>query len=180
MRPLLFFLLLHSFSLFLFLLSFSYVTMILELLGLKKPAFWRLFTEMTRNFVRLVFKIPNTPYRIYGKDDIYIYFYFNFFFFYFLDEVPNWVPPVCKSVLLSYCIFINISFLIYSGIKMVKHVLLLWNAARVGLTGLFPPLLLLSVRCPKMKRPTIKVHETFSLLVFVPASIVVEAAWPSG
>ena len=42
--------------LFLFLLSSSFVTMILELLGLKKPAFWRLFTQMTANFVRLVFK----------------------------------------------------------------------------------------------------------------------------
>ena len=52
-----FFLLLLSFSsLFLFLLSFSFVTVILELLGPKKPAFWRLFTQMTANFVRLVFK----------------------------------------------------------------------------------------------------------------------------
>ena len=32
------------------------VTVIFELLGLKKPAFWRLFTQMTANFVRLVFK----------------------------------------------------------------------------------------------------------------------------
>ena len=30
--------------------------MILELLGLKKHAFWRFFTQMTANFVRLVFK----------------------------------------------------------------------------------------------------------------------------
>ena len=54
-----FFLLLLSSSslfLFLFLLSSSFVTMILELLGLKKPAFWRLFTQMTANFFRLVFK----------------------------------------------------------------------------------------------------------------------------
>ena len=52
-----FFLLLLSFSsLFLFLLSFSFVSMILELLGLKKHAFWRLFTQTTTNFVRLVFK----------------------------------------------------------------------------------------------------------------------------
>ena len=29
---------------------------ILELLGLKKPSFWRLFTQMTANFLRLVFK----------------------------------------------------------------------------------------------------------------------------
>ena len=43
-------------SLFLFLLSFSFVTVILELLALKKLAFWRLFTQMTANFVRLVFK----------------------------------------------------------------------------------------------------------------------------
>ena len=51
------FLLLLSFSsLFLFLLSFSFVTVILELLGLKKPAFWCLFAQMTANFVRLVFK----------------------------------------------------------------------------------------------------------------------------
>ena len=41
---------------FLFLLSFFFVTMILELLGLKKHAFWRFFTQMTANFVRLVFK----------------------------------------------------------------------------------------------------------------------------
>ena len=40
----------------LLLLSFSFVTVILELLELKKPAFWRLFTQMTANFVRLVFK----------------------------------------------------------------------------------------------------------------------------
>ena len=52
-----FFRLLLSFSsLFLFLFSFSFVTMILELLGLKKHAFWRFFTQMTANFVRLVFK----------------------------------------------------------------------------------------------------------------------------
>ena len=52
-----FLLLLLSFSsLFLFLLFFFFVTMILELLGLKKPAFWRFFTQMTANFVRLVFK----------------------------------------------------------------------------------------------------------------------------
>ena len=42
-------------SLFLFLLSFSFVTVILELFGLKKPSFSRLFTQMTANFVRLVF-----------------------------------------------------------------------------------------------------------------------------
>ena len=52
-----FFPLLLSFrSLFLFLLSFAFVAMILELLGLKKHAFWRLSTQMTKNFVRLVFK----------------------------------------------------------------------------------------------------------------------------
>ena len=58
MQPLLFSLLLldlpvalsFSFS------SFSFVTVILELIGLKKPAFWRLFTQMTANVVRLVFK----------------------------------------------------------------------------------------------------------------------------
>ena len=52
-----FFLLLLSFSsLFLFLLSFSFFTVILELLGLKKPAFWRPFSQMTANFVGLDFK----------------------------------------------------------------------------------------------------------------------------
>ena len=57
MQPLCFslFLLLFS-SLFLFLLSFSFFTVILELLRLKKPAFWHLFTQITANFVRLVFK----------------------------------------------------------------------------------------------------------------------------
>ena len=30
--------------------------MILEFLELKKPTFWRLFSEMTANFVRLVFE----------------------------------------------------------------------------------------------------------------------------
>ena len=50
-------LLLLSFSsLFLFLLSFSFETMILKLLRLKKPAFWLLLTQMTANFPRLVFK----------------------------------------------------------------------------------------------------------------------------
>ena len=39
-----FLLLLSFFLLFLFLLSFSLITVILEILGLKKPAFWRLFT----------------------------------------------------------------------------------------------------------------------------------------
>ena len=43
-------------SLFLFLLSFSFLTVILKLLGLKRPTFWRLLTQMTANFVRLVFK----------------------------------------------------------------------------------------------------------------------------
>ena len=48
-QPLLFFLLLISFSsIFLFLLSFSF--------GLKKPVFWRLFPQMTANVVRLVLK----------------------------------------------------------------------------------------------------------------------------
>ena len=41
---------------FLFLLSFSFVSMILELLGLKKHTFWRFSTQMTATFVRLVFK----------------------------------------------------------------------------------------------------------------------------
>ena len=52
-QPFLFSLLLLFFSsLSLFLLSVSFVTVILELLWLKKPAFWRLFTQMTANFVR--------------------------------------------------------------------------------------------------------------------------------
>ena len=56
-QPLLFSLLLLSFpSLFLFLLWFSFVTMILELLVLTKHAFWGFFTQMTPNFVRLVFE----------------------------------------------------------------------------------------------------------------------------
>ena len=55
-QPLLFSLLHLSFSsLFVFLLSFSFVTVILELFGLTKPYFWRLFTQMTANFVRLGF-----------------------------------------------------------------------------------------------------------------------------
>ena len=37
-------------SSFLFPLSFSFVAVILELLGLKKPVFWRLFTQMTEHF----------------------------------------------------------------------------------------------------------------------------------
>ena len=32
--------------------------MIWKLLGLKKPAFWRLFTQLTANFLRLVYKNP--------------------------------------------------------------------------------------------------------------------------
>ena len=52
-----FFLLLLSFSLFfLFLLSSFFVAVILELLMLKKRAFWCLFTQITANFVTLVFK----------------------------------------------------------------------------------------------------------------------------
>ena len=51
-------LLLSSSPLFLFLLSFSFVGVILELMALKKPAFRRLFTQMTVDFVRLVFKKP--------------------------------------------------------------------------------------------------------------------------
>ena len=43
---------------FFFSLSFSFVTVIWKLLGLKKPAFWRLFTQLTANFLRLVFKNP--------------------------------------------------------------------------------------------------------------------------
>ena len=51
-------LLLSFFSLFLFPLSSSFVNWFSELLGLKKPAFWHLYTQMTvtANFVRLVFK----------------------------------------------------------------------------------------------------------------------------
>ena len=48
--------LLSSSSLFLFFVSFSFVSVILKLIGPKKPAFQRLFTQMTANFVRLVFK----------------------------------------------------------------------------------------------------------------------------
>ena len=52
-----FFHLLLSFSsLFLFLLSFPFVTVILEFFALKKPAFRRLFTQMTADFDRLSFK----------------------------------------------------------------------------------------------------------------------------
>ena len=53
-----FLLLLSFFSLFLFPLSSSFVNWFSELLGLKKPAFWHLCTQMTvtENFVRLVFK----------------------------------------------------------------------------------------------------------------------------
>ena len=43
---------------FFFSLSFSFVTVIWKLLGLKKPAFWSLFTQLTANFLRLVFKNP--------------------------------------------------------------------------------------------------------------------------
>ena len=43
-------LLLSSSSLFLFLLSFSFVRVILELIAHKKPAFWRLFTENDGKF----------------------------------------------------------------------------------------------------------------------------------
>ena len=43
-------------SLFYFLLFFSFVAMILALVGLKERAFWGFLTEMTANFVRLVFK----------------------------------------------------------------------------------------------------------------------------
>ena len=42
-----------------FFFSFSFRSLlyvILELLRLKKPAFWRLFTQMTANFVTLVLK----------------------------------------------------------------------------------------------------------------------------
>ena len=39
-----------------FFLSFSFVGVILELIGFKKPAFWRLFNRMAADFVRLVFK----------------------------------------------------------------------------------------------------------------------------
>ena len=49
-------LLLSFSSLFHFLLYFSFVAVDLELPGLKKPAFRRLFTQITANFVRLVFK----------------------------------------------------------------------------------------------------------------------------
>ena len=45
-----------SSSLFLFLLSFPLVSVILELIGPKKPTFWPFFTRMTTNFTRLVFK----------------------------------------------------------------------------------------------------------------------------
>ena len=43
-------LLLSSSSLFLFLLSFSFVRVILELIAHKKPAFWRLFTQNDGKF----------------------------------------------------------------------------------------------------------------------------------
>ena len=43
-------LLFSSSSLFLFLLSFSFVSVILELIAHKKPAFWRLFTQNDGKF----------------------------------------------------------------------------------------------------------------------------------
>ena len=49
-------LLLSSSSLFLFLLSFSFVSVILELIEPKKLAFWRLLTRLTTNFEKFVFK----------------------------------------------------------------------------------------------------------------------------
>ena len=56
-----------SLRFFFSLLSFSFVTVTLELLGLEKTNLWRLFTQMTTNFVRLVFK----------KLAIYIYIYIS-------------------------------------------------------------------------------------------------------
>ena len=47
-------LLVSSSSLFLLLLSFSFVRVILEQIGLKKPAAWRLSIQMTANFLWLV------------------------------------------------------------------------------------------------------------------------------
>ena len=39
-----------------FILSFSFASVIFELIGRKKPASWRLFTQVAANFVGLVFK----------------------------------------------------------------------------------------------------------------------------
>ena len=41
---------------FLLALSFYLSPFVLELIGFKKPAMWRLFTQMTSNFVRFLFK----------------------------------------------------------------------------------------------------------------------------
>ena len=52
----LFDLLLSSFSLFLFVLSSFFVSVILELIGPRKAVFWHLFTQTTLNFARLISK----------------------------------------------------------------------------------------------------------------------------
>ena len=57
--------------LFLFLLSFFFVTVILELLGLKRLAFWRLFTPMTAIFFLSWFKKK--------KKQLNVYFHFCMF-----------------------------------------------------------------------------------------------------
>ena len=68
-KPLLFFLLLLSLS-SLFLSPFLFfVNLILELLGLNKRAFWRLFTQMTAKFLRLVFK-KSARYILYKLRDL--------------------------------------------------------------------------------------------------------------
>ena len=56
MQPLLFSLLLSSYSLFLFLLSFPFAGVIFELIGPKKPALRPFFTQTAANFVKIVFK----------------------------------------------------------------------------------------------------------------------------
>ena len=78
-------LLLLSLSLLLlFLLSFSFVGVILELIGLKKPAFWQLFTQMTADFVRLVLK----------KSARYIYIYISNKMRYFSYPILPYVQVV--------------------------------------------------------------------------------------
>ena len=64
--------------------------MILELIGLKKPGFWRLFTQMTADFLRLVIKKSALP--IY----IYIFFFFSYKMRYFFYPIlPHAQVVIC-------------------------------------------------------------------------------------
>lgn len=61
-------------------------------------------------------------------------------------------PAFFSSGVMPYYLSQLLKAMVKLSITLAKSVLSLWKAACVGITTLFPPLLLLSLRCPEMNK----------------------------